>query len=302
MSPKVLILIYSLLIIGGSVMGGWLPTMFQLTHRGMQMMMSLVGGLMLGVGLLHLLPHGIAESGSVDLTIAWVLAGLLVMFFLIRMFDFHQHNVVNSETRGHSGHGHAESHPAHGLSWLGVALGLSLHTFIDGVALGAAVMSDYHHNHELILCGFAIFLAIVLHKPLDALSITTLMSAGGWSPRSRLLVNLGFAIMCPLGAAMVILGAEQFDQQQHVAIGCALGFSAGVFLCISLSDLLPELQFHKHDRITLSVLLLLGVGIAYLIGLFEPDHLHGNGHQIPHGDHHHSQSLNSQSPVEIRSS
>ena len=72
-------------------------------------------------------------------------------------------------------------------------------------------MSDYHHNHELILCGFAIFLAIVLHKPLDALSITTLMTAGGWSPRSRLLVNLGFAIMCPLGAAMVILGAEQFS-------------------------------------------------------------------------------------------
>ena len=27
---------------------------------------------------------------------------------------------------------------------------------------------------------------------------------------------------------------------QHVALGCALAFAAGVFLCIALADLLPE--------------------------------------------------------------
>jgi zinc and cadmium transporter len=39
----------------------------------------------------------------------------------------------------------------------------------------------------------------------------------------------------------------------------ALAFSAGTFLCIALSDLLPELQFHSHDRLKLSVALLAGV-------------------------------------------
>ena len=34
-------------------------------------------------------------------------------------------------------------------------------------------------------------------------------------------------------------------------------------MCIALSDLLPELQFHQHDRLKLSVALLLGVALAW---------------------------------------
>jgi zinc and cadmium transporter len=65
-------------------------------------------------------------------------------------------------------------------------------------------------------------------------------------------------------------------------MGMALGFSAGAFLCISLSDLLPEVQFHHHDRGKLSASLLLGVALAYGIGLFEGEHAHG---QVNHSNH-----------------
>ena len=42
---------------------------------------------------------------------------------------------------------------------------------------------------------------------------------------------------------------------------------------LTVSDLLPELQFHSHDRLKLSVALLAGIGVAVLIGQFEPkDH------------------------------
>jgi zinc and cadmium transporter len=41
---------------------------------------------------------------------------------------------------------------------------------------------------------------------------------------------------------------------------------------------LPELQFHSHDRLKLSVALLLGVGIAVLIGMIEP---HDHGPEAP---------------------
>jgi zinc and cadmium transporter len=54
-----------------------------------------------------------------------------------------------------------------------------------------------------------------------------------------------------------------------VFLGCALAFCAGTFLCISCSDLLPELQFHSHDRLKLSVALLAGLGVAILIGVIE---------------------------------
>ena len=62
-------------------------------------------------------------------------------------------------------------------------------------------------------------------------------------------------------------------------MGCVLAFAAGNFLCIALSDLLPELQFHQHDRLKLSAMLLLGIGMAY--GLI---YLESGGHD--HHSHH----------------
>ena len=52
-------------------------------------------------------------------------------------------------------------------------------------------------------------------------------------------------------------------------VSAALAFSAGTFLCIAMSDLLPELQFHQHDRGKLSAALLLGLGVAWGIGALE---------------------------------
>ena len=52
-------------------------------------------------------------------------------------------------------------------------------------------------------------------------------------------------------------------------IGAALAFAAGTFVCIATSDLLPELQFHSHDRLKLSLALAAGLGVAILIGLLE---------------------------------
>jgi len=157
-----------------------------------------------------------------------------------------------------------------------VAVGLALHTLIDGVALGAAVMAEAAHAETAGLYGLGVFLAIVLHKPLDALSITSLMVASGWSRSARQIVNVAFALMCPAGVVLLITGLNQLTDQPDVYVGCALGFSAGVFLCISLADLLPEVQFHTHDRLKLSIALILGIAIAYGIGFVESGHVHGH--------------------------
>jgi len=112
------------------------------------------------------------------------------------------------------------------------------------------------------LLGLATFLAVLLHKPLDSLSFTSLMEAGGWSKRNQALVNLGFALVCPLGALLFWTGASQAVIGQNSAIGIALAFSAGFFICIALSDLLPEVAFHSHDRGKLSAALIVGVALA----------------------------------------
>jgi len=79
-------------------------------------------------------------------------------------------------------------------------------------------------------------------------------------------------LMCPLGALLFLMGTRLHVGTQHELLGLALAFSAGVFLCISLGDLLPEVHFHQHDCLPLSVALLLGVGLAVLSGFLEPVH------------------------------
>ena len=114
---------------------------------------------------------------------------------------------------------------------MGVAFGLALHTMIDGVILATAVeaaASDATGAEAsgLLPLGAGSFLAIVLHKPLDAMSITSLMEASGWSAAWQQCVNVGFSLMCPLGAALFSVSFAQFSQHDNTVLGCALGFAA----------------------------------------------------------------------------
>lgn len=282
-----LLSVYCGLIVLASLAGGWIPNRVQLTHTRMQTLISGVGGLMLGIAVFHLLPHSLEYTDSPKITSQWLMGGLLLMFFLVRAFHFHHHGpadpIAEEEPHHHDHdhdhdegyHQHGHLHSVHHLNWVGVALGLAIHTLIDGIALGASVRAEFGEPVFLSLFGLGTFLAVLLHKPLDAISITTLMAVGGWSAGARNLVNFGFAMMCPLGALLFVFGVEQFSAQQHLVIGCALAFAAGVFLCISLGDLLPELELHSHNRIRLSLALLFGVALAWAI---EQTHSHNHSH------------------------
>ncbi len=308
MWPTVLIVLYCLLLIAASLAGGWLPAMIRLTHTRMQLMMSLVGGLMMGVATLHMLPHAVVECNSLDYAAWSCTLGLLAMFLTIRVFHVHQHGPPQHQHQDHADHEQAtcgqveHACPAHehdkdAVSWMGLLLGLGIHSVLDGVAVGASLVASVQHDTATGLFGAGTFLAVLMHKPLDSLSITSVMAAGNWSLRSQSIVNVAFSLICPTGALLTFFGVQGLGQWQHVAVGCALGFSAGVFLCIALADILPEIQFHRHDRFKLTATLLVGVALAFLIGLFEPEHAHhldadghnhdGSEQSAEEDEHHH---------------
>jgi zinc and cadmium transporter len=295
-----LLAVYCVLILIASLAGGWIPLRVRLTHTRLQVATSFVAGLMLGVGILHMLPHAWHQIRSIDQVVWWFMGGFLVMFFIQRFFHFHHHDVPDEApelagTDPHTHHHHAgepagHAHPAHPhreatladksagrLSWSGAALGLTLHTLIDGVALAASVEAESHADGHGLLVGLGTFLVIILHKPFDAMAIGTLMARGGWSAAARHLVNGLFALAIPLGVALFHWGASLVAGEASPFLGAALAFAAGTFVCIATIDLLPELQFHAHDRIKLSLALLAGLGLAAGIGRFE-----SSGH-----DHHH---------------
>lgn len=277
----ILLVVYTIGVALASLAGGGLLRFVQLTHTRMQIMMSGVGGLMLGISLFQLFPHAVAGIGDLDIAVYALTAGLLFMFLLIRAFHFHAHDAAVEQSHDHPhgpgcthGTAHDRGPAAHELSWVGVALGMGVHTLIDGIALGAAIESA--PTAAGWLAGLGAFAAIALHKPLDALSISSVMAVAGWSPSRRAAVNMGFALMCPLGTVIFIVGVRQLTGTQHFVTGLALAFSAGAFLCIALGDLLPELEFHRHDRLALTVALITGLLLSFLIEKLGhvPSHTH----------------------------
>ncbi len=277
---------YSLAIVIASMLGGWLPNLVRMTHTRTQVAMSFVAGLMLGVALLHLLPHAVSHIGSLDalqLVVYWCMAGLVLMLLLLRLFHFHQHDFSDEEDdHHHHGHDHGPTQSNGSLSWVGILIGLGVHTLVDGIALGASIKAEWLAGGGGWV-GLGVFLAILLHKPLDALSITTMMKTSGMGASARNTTNFAFALLCPLGALLFIWGVGQLGAERDLIIGCALAFSAGVFLCISLSDLLPEVHFHSHDKAKLTLSFLLGIALAFLLGYVEPDSAHAIGALHSHG-------------------
>jgi zinc and cadmium transporter len=273
---------YSISILLFSLAGGYLPFRGGITHDRLQLYLSLAAGVMLGAAFFHVMPDALEYCGPKAFG-WWISLGAVGTFCIERFIAPHSHE-VNGHHHHHAGHNHGGEHlhaevegrraAAPGVGgWMAV-LGLTLHTFMNGVALAGGVESDLHEKSAhlmggLSMPGLILFLAIVLHKPADALAISAVLSRKGTSPWKLTLVQIGFALMVPVGATCFLLtkGALKENMQSQL-IGAALAFSAGTFLFIALSDLLPEVQFHRHDRIPLFLALAAGIvlmaAIAYL--------------------------------------
>ena len=158
------------------------------------------------------------------------------------------------------------------LHWGAAAFGLAVHSVAGGVALASAAAAGAARTHGLGNARLGRRRGGVGGVPGHGRAQAGRRlddrqpDAPGRRPRPRAhLVNLGFALMIPLGVALFFLSIGRLGPEAAVdwAAG-ALAFSGGTFLCIALSDLLPELQFHAHDRTKLSLALLAGFVLMLL--------------------------------------
>lgn len=321
MSATVSLALGAVVVVVASLLGGGLAVRMRLTHRRLQVLISFVSGLILAIALLHLFPHAL-QALSPWSACGWLLAGLLVMFLLERIFHHHHHELAEVPSEAHGSrpteensdhvaepHPNAQGcHPAHaeheaqssaagGWTWKGVTLGMTLHSLIAGAAWAASIVAETQSAHrQEFWPGLALLAVIVLHKPLDSMTVMALARRSGLRGGRAWTVNLLFALTVPLGATLFWLAFQSVDPKHHAVTGAALAFSAGLFLCIALSDLLPELQFHRHDKVALTVALALGVALGVGITLLEStvhhhdhsSHDHSSHDQRqPHGHHQH---------------
>jgi zinc and cadmium transporter len=110
---------------------------------------------------------------------------------------------------------------------------------------------------------------------MDGLSVSVLLLNARATRRNLWLTQIFYAALVPIGALAFWLTRGAIAEPSTF-VGYTLAFSAGTFLAIALTDLLPELHFHTHDRHKLSAALLAGLVVMWLTSLL--------GH--PSGDEH----------------
>jgi len=294
---------YALIVAVLSLAGAALPLRRRPGHAQIQIYLSLAAGALLGAALFHLLPEASEHIGE-SFGLPAVL-GIGVVFFLQRYIAPHSHEPPHVESHegvqadGGHGHdhphrhdgddGHEESDDQHEVdhrdasrpragSIVGV-LSLSIHSFFDGVAIGA-VAGGQHAPGSVAL---AVSLSVLIHKPMDGLSVSVLLLNAGVKPRRLWLIQFVYAALVPAGALAFAMTRGAVADPSPL-VGYTLAFSAGTFLAIALTDLLPELHFHAHDRNKLSAALLLGLLVMWLTSLIGHPGSHADVHASPTAD------------------
>lgn len=203
-------------------------------RRGLRLIDACIAfgaGFMLAVTVLGVLPEVLRNSGNAAL---YVLAGYFAVHLAQHVFTTHFH--FGEEThRVSASAGHS------------ALLGLTLHTFFDGVAIASGFLVSGR-------LGFLLFLAVLLHKLPEGVTIASVMVAGGQS-RTR---AVGSAVVLGGATVLGVLLTEQVAQLAHHG----LALSAGVTLYVAASNLVPEVQ---SKRGWLSALAFFGGAVGFFV-------------------------------------
>jgi zinc and cadmium transporter len=139
---------------------------------------------------------------------------------------------------------------------------MSAHTVVDGFALGAASVQP-----EL---GALVFLAILAHKVPNSFSLSTILISEGYSRAKAVWMNAAFALMVPVGAGLYVVLRELVHAERFTSL--ALAVSAGTFLHLSLSDILPDLHRRGASKWRLSAALVAGIALMGALTLLRHTH------------------------------
>ena len=132
-----------------------------------------------------------------------------------------------------------ETHAVPASAGYSALIGLTLHAFFDGVAIASGLLVSR-------LLGVLFFLAILLHKLPEGVTVASLMLASGRSRRQAETAGI------VLGAA-TIAGALLTEAVAALA-RYGLALAAGVTLYVAASNLVPEVQARRGFRITAALL------------------------------------------------
>ena len=199
---------------------------------------SFAVGALFGDVFIHILPEAFRNAESPVMISFGVIAGIL-LFFILEKFIYWRHC--------HAGSCDLHHRP---VVWLNL-IGDAVHNFIDGIIIGASYMVS-------LPIGFASTLAVVLHEIPQEIGDFAILVDGGLTRTKALILNFCCALVAVLGTILALTAGSHI---RHFS-DFALPLTAGGFIYLAGSDLIPEL--HREVRFSRSLLQLL----AIMLGVF----------------------------------
>jgi ZIP family zinc transporter len=230
-----------ILISIGALMATLLGGLFALKFKDrLHLILGFSAGAVIAVAFFDLIPEAItlgAGKYSVATITSVVALGFAFYMILDRLTLLHSHDEEEGENHSHRGKLGAGS--------------LSIHSFLDGVALGLAFQVSS-------AVGIIVAIAVLVHDFSDGINTVNVVLKNGGDKKSAFKWLLVDALAPVLGVL-----STSFFTLPEASLGIVLALFAGLFLYIGASDLLPE-SHHQHPKKITTIMTILGIGVLYL--------------------------------------
>ena len=218
-------------------------------------------GVLLAAAFAGLLPEAIDQSGDASGILMVTFAAFLAFFFLERFLQVFHHHHDHEDRKKKS-------------STALIVIGDTLHNALDGVAIGAAFLINAP-------TGIVAAIAVALHEVPQEIGDFGLLLKNGVKHKKVILINVISALATTI-TAVVVFG---FGNAESEIIPYLLGATAGFFIYIAASDIIPEIHSKSGAKLDLRPwMLLLGAAAILIISPLAHEYIDaGHGHD----DHSH---------------
>lgn len=209
----------------------------------LHLILGFSAGAVIAVAFFDLLPEALELAGErfPISTITAVLAGGFLLFMVFdRLFSLHPHSDEDCENCGNATHRGVVG-----------ATTLSIHSFLDGAAIGLA----FKVSAEV---GLIVTLAVLAHDFSDGINTVGLILKNNGGLRQA----WKWLIVDALAPALGVLSTLFFTLSAST-LGLVLAGFCGFFIYIGASDLLPE-SHHRHPTLWTTAATLAGAAIIFL--------------------------------------
>jgi len=210
----------------------------KILNKILLILIGLSAGALMGGAFLHLLPEAVEKSDRLDIYFL-VLVGFILFFLVEKVLHWR-----------HCHKGQCDVHTFHYMNLVGD----SLHNFIDGLIMAASFVVS-------LPLGITTTIAIAAHEIPQEIGDFGVLIYPGYSKSKALLSNFIIALTAFLGALIILVWGSQINGIS----GWLLPFTAGGFIYIAGSDLIPELHKETQPKKSLMQLVGLILGVAIML-------------------------------------